>query len=580
MIKKDSGYYIAIVGAGPRGLSALESLIIEAAARDLMHDLRILLFEASHTLGCSHVYDPSQIETNWININERILLLESRPEIKAGRAIIPGFPSYHDWCGYEISEDMDHYPPRAKVGSYLNARIETLTEVLIQIGILEIFHERVDRLLLEDNAKLVNLITQGGAQYDTHQVLLTIGHQDTKPDPQLSEWINHVTDHKGLALFTAPYPISQYKPLPHIEKKMTIGLRGFGLAMIDIVRGIIDQEGGKLTRTDEATLSYHYEAPVRRELKFVPFSLDGLPLGPKPKNKIIDSWFKPAECELSTFRKIISDPSTQAHASDESFLINAICPIVANIYSKLKLRRDTILSQEELSDICRSWLQGDVIEHKLCISKTLSTYATMKSFVKMALGTSPVSLDYCIGQVWRHCEPLMYDALSYNACSDDVSEKIIALDERLKRYAFGPPIDSLQQIIALVDADVINLQLIKDPDITLTDEGWILSKDDIQCTVAMMINTLVDAPNVSMVNTPLVSFLLSENIIEPFAEDLGIETDAHGFLSGADQEQLPIAVLGRMAKGTLLGVDAILECFGDRPKEWARHAVLLADRNA
>ena len=38
----------------------------------------------------------------------------------------------------------------------------------------------------------------------------------------------------------------------------------------------------------------------------------------------------------------------------------------------------------------------------------------------MAVGAAPVSLDYCIGQVWRHCHPSIYKALSHSGLKDEV----------------------------------------------------------------------------------------------------------------------------------------------------------------
>ncbi len=73
--------------------------------------------------------------------------------------------------------------------------------------------------------------------------------------------------------------------------------------------------------------------------------------------------------------------------------------------------------------------------------------------------------------------------------------------------------------------------------------------------------------------SPLVKRMLSNDLIEVVHEYFGVLTNENGYLVRRDDDQfLPIAMLGRLAKGTIIGVDAILECFGPRPEKWASKA--------
>ena len=63
-------------------------------------------------------------------------------------------------------------------------------------------------------------------------------------------------------------------------------------------------------------------------------------------------------------------------------------------------------------------------------------------------------------------------------------------------------------------------------------------------------------------------------MLSKFLTELGIETKKNGIvISSENEKQIPIAVLGRLAKGSVIGVDAILECFGDRIEDWAKSFV-------
>ena len=193
----------------------------------------------------------------------------------------------------------------------------------------------------------------------------------------------------------------------------------------------------------------------------------------------------------------------------------------------------------------------------------------------MALDKKPISLDYCIGQVWRHCQPTLYKSLSHANLDNEIIETIIALDERIKRFSYGPPIESLQQIIALVDANVLSLDFVNDPDIDLIDSGWKLTnKEGKSITTTTMINSVLDAPKLIDVNASIIKSLLHNDFVEPIHSDLGINTHTNGYVVTEDgKKDIPIAILGRLAKGSVIGVDAILECFGSRIETWSKYYV-------
>jgi hypothetical protein len=194
----------------------------------------------------------------------------------------------------------------------------------------------------------------------------------------------------------------------------------------------------------------------------------------------------------------------------------------------------------------------------------------------MATATSDITLDYCIGQVWRHCQSTIYAALSHSKISDDTLTKMIAVDESMKRYAFGPPVESLQQLKALHTAGVLDLRFLNNPDIKCDTSGWRLSNGTDTLNFSVMIDAVLDAPKIKAVNSPLLMSLLGDGLLKSVHDDFGVATTPDAFVVNELDAEVPIAMLGRLAKGTVIGVDAILECFGKRPEAWARAAVSMA----
>lgn len=571
----DLRHTLAIVGVGPRGHYALENFLRQLESSKSDQGLSVILFEESDQVGNGPVWDTSQPASNWSNINERSLALPERPEIQLGATMIGAFPSYHDWANYRPDDSdpnqPDIYPPRRTVGQYLSGRFRTLLQPLLQSGLATLIAERVDDVSVRDNG--VAITTKAGATHTADQVLLTIGHQPTYRDPQVNDWIAALTSNSAARLFSDPYPIEPILEELHERDEVTLAVRGYGLATIDITRAAAEA-CGVFKIDDEQTRSHSFTPDPALALDIVPFSLDGLPMGPKPLNASLDMQFKPSQETLDDLSRQLSDPKAQKVAANETFLLNAIIPILAMTFSGLTNRRVFSSSEHEnLERVILGWIDDPSYGHPSILSTENSPIDLLNELVGMATGTAPISLDYCVGQTWRHCHPTIYAALSHSALPDMALAKCIFLDEGLKRYSFGPPTESLQQLIALHDAGVLSLDYLSDPEVTISPDGWTLSNGSDQTQARVMVDAVLDSPKIKDVNSPLMQGLLKEGVLAPVHDDLGITTLKDGFIISHGDKALPIAVLGRLAKGTIIGVDAILECFGQRPRDWAAAAV-------
>ncbi len=563
---------IAIVGLGPRGLSALENLMIESQRSGILNQIDLILFEESPHLGNGPVYAIDQPESNWINITERILVLDKRPEITFANYIVPEFPSYHEWAGIRPSDisgnEPDTFPPRAKVGKYLNERFHSLFDAIQPGEKLQLINERVQKIQVKSQTTLkIKLIS--GKAFEANEVLLAIGHQPTFDDEQIKEWHNFFQNNPAVHLCKEPYPVEGILMNPLLEKNCSVAIRGFGLAMMDVVRAIALQFGEFNSRNKQ--LSYVKTSDIK--IVIYPFSLDGLPMSPKPLNKAIDNSFKPSKEQKRRFAELIGDKKKQEQAGSADFLIQAISPIVADIYLTIHNNHES-LTPEDVQDVMANWLRDESYKHELLTSSSLSAKEMMIQYVRMATAELKTNLNYCLGQVWRHCQPILYKELSYNECSEEVLAELIKLDERIKRYSYGPPVESIQQLLALSEAGIIDLSFVNNPDIEINKDGWLLKKNNEQSSVSLMIDSVLDSPKLKKIDSSIIKELLNDELIEPIHSKLGVLTNEEGIvLSSENKENLPIAILGRLAKGTLIGVDAILECFGDRPNKWAKGVI-------
>ncbi|WP_149276324.1 FAD/NAD(P)-binding protein [Pareuzebyella sediminis] len=564
-------YTVAIIGAGPRGLSALESLYTLAFRSNIEKEIKVILFEQTDQVGNGPVYHRNQPDTNWLNVSQRGLTIPERKAIKNSNFAIPHFPSYHEWSGFDEETDTgskpDYFTKRSQLGVYLSQRFDTIANKLNEIGLLEIHQEKVVNL---DYSTSLFIIETTDNRFVADEVVLTVGHQPTELDEQLTKWKALVEGNSHAILITYPYPVSNIAK--NVQANDIIALRGFGLAMVDVTRALTLGLGGSFEILDYDTRKMLYTPSEGMPIYIVPFSLNGLPMTPKPLNLNLDTPFIPSKAELIAFKERLEDAIRgERKNGDGRFLIVAITPLIVKKFLGLgnKGKRHNLLVGE-VENVVQTWLEDGSFEHELIISKTLSAYESMQAFVNMATGNTVISLDYCIGQVWRHCQPSIYRALSFTSLPDEIITEIIQLDERLKRYSYGPPVDSMTQMIALVDAGVMTFDFIDDPDIEFNEKGWKFSKNDKNTTARVMVDTVLDSPKLLKVKSPLVKNLLRDSLIEPIHGQLGISTEESALVKLNDRHEIiPLAVLGRLAKGTIIGVDALLECFGERSEKWA-----------
>ncbi len=572
-MKNEVAKTIGIIGVGPRGLSAMESLCLEASRQN--QTVQILAFEPFKYPGAGPVYDLRQPKTNWLNVTTRELDIPAREAISFHNFHIPYFPTFQEWSGFNatnVDEDaIDAFPLRSKLGEYLYDRYLSIVAILKPLGLYRLIETKVTAVTFTNEA--VTITDSNNARHTVGEAVLCIGHQPTYHDQQMTSWIAQSNDHVALHLFKKPYPVKMFQAKLGNPYRPSVGIRGFGLAMIDVCRALSEGLGGTFRVVDHSTQKMVYEPNGKEPEYIVPFSLDGLPMAPKPLNKEIDAHYVVTDGELENYVAFIKARFNSHNTIDSpKFLIEAISPIIATKFMQLNKRTlPHKLSSQALETIIEAWLLDEGFEHDLILSKRSPVKTLLQKFVAMATHTTKLSLDYVIGHVWRHCQPTMYSMLSFAPLKDRVVAEIIALDERLKRYSYGPPVSSLQQLLALADAKLLILDVVNNPEIIVTGTGWELSKENKTIKVEAMINSVLDTPKLNRVKSELVEQLRQEPSVRPLYTDLAIATEKDGTLiSRSPHSALPIAVLGRLAKGTLVGVDAIAECFGVRSKYWAK----------
>ncbi|MGJ8665680.1 MAG: FAD/NAD(P)-binding protein [Patiriisocius sp.] len=562
---------IAIIGFGPRGLSCLEDLVYELSNFSKNLQPHFLIFETSENLGTGKAWEIDQPETNYINISDHALQdLKGREKMIWNNMTIPSFPSYIQWCldtnkVENMEDDKDVYPERSQMGKYLNGRATSLCDVLLKNNFLSLHKEHVNKVeyVLGNVTVFTNKTT-----IEVHECLLTMGHTAIKDSDETKQFKKHAKEQNVI------YIHNPYEELIAREdlSDMRVAIKGFGLSMLDISRQLTNYKFGEFKK--KSISNYLTFIPDKGCVKqIIPYSFDGLPCVPKPYGRKVDELFEPSLVQINSFELAIrNELSEPKKIKNLNFILNAFAAAATSIFIK---NNSINYNEDEISEVIKKWVQDTNTKHDLILDTQLPTLEYMKQTVEMSMGKQPASLDFTIGQVWRHLQPTMYRLFAFSGISAKLMKELIEIDQEIKRYSYGPPVESILQLIALVEAGILNLDYVNDPEVETIKKGWKLTKNGQSVIVGMLCNSVMDGPVLEKFENPIFNNLVNEKLMQSVHEDLGVLTNPDGTIVPVDNhsEKIPIAVLGRNAKGSVLGVDAILECFSPETHDWARGVI-------
>ncbi|OAB81840.1 FAD/NAD(P)-binding protein [Cochleicola gelatinilyticus] len=562
---------LAVVGFGPRGLACLENFLLELSLKEITAEVTIKIFEPASELGTGKAWELDQPFTNYINISDHALQnLQGREKIVWRELTLPSFPSYAKWCrdkdeATQSDGDKDLYPERSQMGTYLNQRAKSICEVLQKKQLLQVYKERVTHLLYANRSVVLTTLN---TTHTVNECLLTLGHLPNTHSDETKKFIAHSKNTEAIYIHDPYDAVIARDDL----SETTVAIKGFGLSMIDITRQLTNYKFGTFVESEEEPL-LQFISEKGCVQKIVPYSLDGLPCMPKPYGRKVDQQFEPSIEQENNFtlalRNALAEPDCLENAD---FLLNAFSEIAAQIFSR---NHTGAISKAEVPSLIIQWLKDPETSHALILDIKLPLKEYLLQSIHMAYGTVASSLDFTIGQVWRHLQPAMYRVFAFSGLPGAIIKEIVDIDERTKRYSYGPPVESMLQLVALVDAGILELRFAKDPEVEMIKEGWKFTKDDNEVAAKMLCNSVMEAPILRKLDSTLITSLQEQQLVQEVYKDLGIKTRPDGTLISKKENatRIPIAVVGRIAKGSVLGVDAVLECFSPETHDWARGVV-------
>jgi len=220
-----SAVRIAVIGVGPRGLSALERVISHTRADG--PPVELLLIEPGELgIGMHQIKQPDYLLLNTIASQ---LTIFSDEQMTPGAPVTTG-PSFFDWCGMRrIPVTFDEFLPRRMLGEYLQWAAGVLLHG--QPSRLTVRHIPDAARSVRENGAGATVTLTDGVEHHVDLAIVTTGHGLAQRPPGVAD-----------GMIVTPYPLPEQ--VDEIPDGARVALLGMGLTAMDVIAALTVGRGG------------------------------------------------------------------------------------------------------------------------------------------------------------------------------------------------------------------------------------------------------------------------------------------------------------------------------------------------
>lgn len=528
---------VAIVGAGPRGLSVLERL---CDARPTRWNGLIHLIDPNPPGSGTHY--PDQANHLLMNTVAGQVSMFRRGD-SATEMPVSGL-SLADWAGV----DEDVYLPRSVLGRYLTYAYRRFRQ---QAG---------DRIALREHrtrATLLRLLpdqtweihTSDGSIVHVDFLFLTTGHGTNHPTPEDERLTRFTEDHGGtnrrLRYLRNCYPLWQ---LDTIDAASRVAVRGMGLSAIDAVAAFTAGRGGRFVPRRGGGLTYR---PSGHEPRLFVYSRSGCVFWPRAVNQKA-----PADTYQASFLTAAAIRDLRVANKQLDFEDHVLPLLLADIRAAAS-SVGTMPDLGEIDSLLRprglpvartvDEQQAKIVEF-LAMDNVRAAEGNLRNPVKAAT------------DALRDLRDNLRSAVEHRGLTAESHERFCRIYAPLMaRVAAGPPMSRAQEWRALFDSGILRLASGPAPTVrTDVESGTFVIHSDHQSSPPTRCDVIVGAsidPFLPERDTsPLVRSLLTAGLARGFRNDWfapgGFDIDTAGRLIGANGTVTPnICALGHLTEG-------------------------------
>lgn len=606
-------FRIAIIGGGPKGLYALERLAAQFADRARSAGqaadtpVEIHVFNRTPFFGSGDIYRPDQPDFLLINfcIGNITQWIDERPA-----PVSPAPRSLTNWLRQchrpPMMVDKRDFVSRASVGRYLEDGFQAIVDNLPEgVRCRRFVGEVVDLLPVGAGYQVAVAHAETAERRlptPYQRVLLATGH----PRPPVSRTGDRLRAfcrrHPGCTYVPFIYPVSDR--LAAVPSESTVAIKGMGLTFVDAVLALTEGRGGSFER-ERAQGPLRYCRSGAEPAVMLPFSRSGLPMHPRgpewglaPRPLLLfnaqnindlrrrapsgqlgfesDLWPLLRREMLIAFYAVLL--RQQGARLDGGALEDA--PLKRQIERFHRAHPDAPrFTPEAFLDPLAETTSADPQEHHRFV---LDYLTTALGEARKGAQRSPWMAAVA---VWRDATPVFGELVRTDALKPSAQR---AFDQGyrspLNRVTFGPPIISMEKVLAVARAGLIDFGMSRDARLTLDDQASRYRVDSAYTAQGAQAEAVVDAriPKVSLQreSARLYQNLRQRRLVRPydragaFGEDHYrpgcMALSAEGYVIDASgRENRAIAATGTPTEGVTYDNDSLSRTRNNLVSGWA-----------
>ena len=542
---------IAIVGAGPRGISLVERLAAHLRATPLNSPLRLHIIDDA-PLGAGRIWDTEQTRTLCMNTLAGAVTLFTEPNSTTTAPVLEG-PILYEWIQLLRGERpdiapaklelYDSHPPREELadsfaeelaqtrpesnpsralyGAYLEWVFEVALAQLPEN--VDVVQHRARALSVEERGEQDAITLSDGSTVTADATVLAYGWQV----PALSESERALAEaaHSDLHWVRPDNPVEQ--PVSEVPAGEKVLIRGLGMGFFDIMALLTIDRGGEFVGDPSTRSGLRYE-PSGEEPHFIVSSGRGYPYIPKSEYHAL-----PPKAALTRFRAAVAALVPEVELDFGTQLLPHILRDAYAEYYENQARVAPDALQRPLADIIAT-IDATVVDANdlagMADQLTAALEGSSAQPLDLAHWANPLD-DFTDGEITEYiAEGLARDIIEAVAAADSPlksalwaisaarkpssiagSEGRMTWESRTSTYkefmAFGqmvgsgPPLFRTRQLLALVDAGLVTF-LGQRPQLEI-GEKFTLRTAHGEASSTWLIDAWMHSPDVRRAGDPL-----------------------------------------------------------------------------
>lgn len=582
---------VAIVGAGPKGTYGFERLAAQLNAAPADVPVEIHLFNKNEHFGAGQVYNPTQPEYLLMNnhAGDINMWIDEAPD-----PVAPAPLPFTKWLqlkkGVQISDE--DYVSRAWVGEYLQDGFDAIAAHLPEgVSARKIVGEVTDLKKEKDSYQLELKTPQGVTRtlpYAYDFVLLATGHPRNKLSDEDQAIKTFAEKNEGVGFIPLIYPVEE---LDAVAPGGRVAIRGVGLTFVDAVLVLTEGRGGSFEQGAAGELVY---TPSGREPEvMVPFSRSGRPMLPRCPTS-----YEPVPVKFFTDEALqrLKEESPTGKLHFQKQVLPLLYKEMTYAFYDIMLRRGHV--KKDLRS-CSSYAE---VERWIAEAEGDASWFNPESFLKPPSGRTESywqaylqmiidehriwleSAYVAVIHVWRKVTPVFGRHYAFGGLEPE-SQRYFDQSFRglLNRVTYGPPIESMEKILALMNAGLFDLQFAQNPVLSIDDEQGLFtlkSQNGASRSIDYLIDARISKVDVLADQSPLYRNLLDHGLVQMYENTAAgqsyrpgcIALTPEGFTVDADGKPNPsLSVTGTPTEGVLFDNDALARSRNNTASGWAAH---------